>query len=190
MTFYRSILCASVVALSASTAYGLPGEAAAVIRHCGKPTSESVGVNNATDQQQRDLTYNDLILHFAPEEGGWSFTSAWQGHLPATRGELEKSLPCFREAMREVAAAPAPAIDPTIASQSATPSEAAPWTFGIPHFWFIVGLVVLLIVVGFLLPRRRRRLAVSRVPVDRPYRRPSLRSRILRRRRPPPPPLA
>ena len=179
---FRWILIACLAVLTPFSAFALPGEAAAVIRHCGEPHAERFATSEVTNKPQRDLIYNAVILHFEPLEGGWSFTTAWKGHFPMTRGELEKSLPCFRAAMQEVAAAPQPVIDPTIAGQTLATAPMSASTFGIPHLWLIVVLVVATLII-VLLPRRRKE-PVNRIVENRPYRKPSLQSRIWRRRRP------
>lgn len=157
-------LCLLLVALPA---FALPGEDEAVVRHCGKPASERRDLSPVTNQIQRDLFYGDIVLHFQAVEGGWSFTTAWVKHLPMTRTALEQRLPCFRDAMQEVASAPRPALDPTIEAQTyVKPIDGT--TFGIPHFWLIIILGVIL-VLAVAVPSARRKKRV--LPEPRVYHR-------------------
>jgi hypothetical protein len=174
-----AIMTALLIA-GASPLHALPGEANAVIAHCGEPHAEHYGTSPVTNTTQRDLIYNDLTLHFEPLEGGWSFTTAWRGHFPVTRKELEKTLPCFRAAMEQVAAGPQQVVDPTIAAQSQAGTPMSTSTWGIPHLWLIVALIVLTLLILFLLPSRRRPAAIA--PPDRIFRKPNLRGMVFRRK--------
>jgi len=175
--------------LTPVTAFALPGEAAAVIQHCGPPTGENQATSQVTGLMQRDLTYSNVTLHFEPMEGGWSFTSAWSGHLPISRTELEARMPCFRDALQEVAAAPALAIDPTTAGQGLTPGASSS-TFGISFLWLIAGLAIIL-VLFVAMPSKRRRAKRKLTLEERPYRRPIVIGiPFLRRKRPLPKPPA
>ena len=163
-------------------AFALPGELVAVERHCGNPSGESKEISQVTNTMQRTLIYNDLLLHFQPQEGGWSFTTGWHGHFPITRNELENRLPCFRDAMNEVAnSAPKNALiaaDPAIAQQTGTPISAD--AFGIPHFWLIIILVATLIVF-ILVPSaaaRRRKKAAQEAEIERNFRKPDLEAAV------------
>jgi hypothetical protein len=161
---------------SSAFAFAAPGELTAVERHCGPPGAESKETSPVTNQLQRTLIYNNaLYLHFEPVAGGWTFTTAWNGHLPMTRGELEKRLPCFRNAMADAANdAATKAINPTIAAQTASqPANDA--AFGIPHLWLIVALVITLLIFLILPSARQRRLnREARKPVERVYRKPDM----------------
>jgi hypothetical protein len=150
--------------LLATTAFALPGEAVAVIAHCGQPTTESQEVSPVTGLTQRDLTYNNVILHFESMEGGWSFTTAWKGHLPVSRTKLETEMPCFRDAMHEVAARPTKTPDPTIAADHSVPQVGI--HFGPVFLWLIFGLAVIL-VVFLALPTTRRRYTKARPAIAR-----------------------
>jgi len=172
-----------------ATAFASPGELDAVVRHCGPPGAESTETSQVNNQLQRTLIYNKvLLLHFKPVAGGWSFTTAWNNHLPMTRNELEARLPCFRNAMQEAGAAAAPAIDPTIASQTAS-QTVNDTTFGIPHFALLVLLVITLLVLLLLPSARQRQLArrQARKPVEHVYRKPNMDEYIASA--PPPAPL-
>jgi len=155
--------------------YGSPGEMDAVIRLCGNPRGISKGISPVTNTLQRNLMYSDtLILHFQPVKGGWGFTTGWDGHLPVTRQQLEARMPCFRQAMTEAAAAPAPKsnVDPTIADQTAAPAFNNA-NFGIPHLYLIlvlVGIVLLFVLIPTAKQRRRRRLELE----ERNYRKPDV----------------
>ena len=152
----RWLVAAVLLASATVPAHALPGELEAVMRHCGVPHAQNYTTSQVTGRPQRDLIYNaSTLLHFEPEEGGWSFTTAWEGHFPVTRSMLESRLPCFKAAMDEVAAAPAPVIDPTIAEQTANPAPVSQSNFGIDHMWLIIVLVVATALL-VLLPRRRR----------------------------------
>jgi len=156
--------------LTPISAFALPGEAKAVIKHCGQPTGENQATSQVTGLMQRDLTYTNVTLHFEPSEGGWSFTTAWSGHRPLTRSELESRMPCFRDALQEVAAAPQLVIDPTTAGQGQAPGTSSS-TFGVSFLWLIAGLAVILLVF-VAIPSKRRRAKRKLTMEERPYRRP------------------
>lgn len=179
---YRPALlfCALVLA-SAAPLYAAPGELDAVVRHCGVPHAENYTTSQVTNRPQRDLIYNEVTLHFEPEEGGWQFTTAWEGHFPVIRESLEQRLPCFKAALQEAGAAGQPAVDPTIAEQTTTPADFSQTNFGIPHLWLIVCLVLVTSVLLFVLPRRGRRTEAAVMPDQRRYRKPLLRSRFARK---------
>jgi len=160
---------------SCTSAFAAPGELEAVVRHCGPPGAESKETSPVNGQLERTLIYrNVLLLHFQPVTGGWTFTTAWNNHLPMSRQELENRLPCFRNAMQEAATTPNAAIDPTIAGQTASQSSNDA-TFGIPHFALIVFLVVTLLVFILLPSARQRKLAhEAKKPIERVYRKPDL----------------
>jgi hypothetical protein len=168
-------------ALTPITAFALPGEANAVLQHCGQPSAQDQQLSPVTGQMQRSFTYNDVVLRFEPAEGGWSFTNAWNGHRPLSRSALEARMPCFRDAVQQIAAAPAPVIDPTIAAQTTLPTPPAT-AFGIPFLWIIFGLAAVL-AISMALPSTRRRF-VRRGTSQRFFRKPSL-ARFSFRRRPP-----
>jgi hypothetical protein len=132
--------------------FALPSEAAAVLEQCGAPTSQSHGISPLNARDERNLVYGDLTMHFTPMDGSWSFTTAWRSHLPVTRNELARQMPCFARAMQEAAAAPQPVVDPTIAQET---TQVKTVNFGIPYFWWIVVLTIVLLVVG-LWPRKPR----------------------------------
>jgi hypothetical protein len=156
-----TVLAFALTPFSASTAFALPGEAKAVIAHCGQPTTQFQGVSPVTGLTQRDLTYTGTILHFEPMEDGWSFTTAWKGHLPVSRAKLETEMPCFRDAMQEVAARPALIADPTLtADHTAQPTGI---NFGPTFLWIIFGLAVVM-VIFLSIPSRRRRVAQDFMP--------------------------
>jgi len=137
------------------------GDAAAVIRYCGAPSSEHQGVSDVTGKMQRDLSYGGLILHFVPEEDGWSFQSGWYDHLPLTEKMTEARLACFQQAMAaSQAEKPGGAAiyeDPTIRQEAPAPAGNES-TFGIPHLWLILALAVL-VAAFLLLPARKRQQA-------------------------------
>ena len=99
----RFLLLAFV--LTPIAAYALPGDADAVIRRCGKPSTEYMGTSPVTGGVQRELSYNDVTLRFLPMGNGWSFTTGLNGRLPVSRDLVETQMPCFRVALAEVAAA-------------------------------------------------------------------------------------
>jgi len=186
-----SVLLCTLTAftLTPIAAFALPGEATAVIKHCGQPTGENQATSQVTGLMQRDLTYTNVTLHFEPEEGGWSFTTAWAGHLPLSRSELEARMPCFRDALQEVAAAPALVIDPTTAGQGLAPGTSSS-TFGISFLWVIAGLALILLFF-VAIPSNRRRAKRKLTMEERPYRRPIVVGiPFLRRKRPLPKPPA
>lgn len=174
------LIVAATLVFSTLPALAVPGEASAVIQRCGTPLADTQGISPVSNTHQRNLTYpNDLILHFEPLLGGWSFTTAWHSHLPMTRSELEEKLPCFREAMADAAAAPQPEMDPTIAADQASVRHVDMFTFGVPHFWLIVLLSVALVIL-IALPSKRpeprrvdertyRRPAILGVPAPKPH---------------------
>ena len=151
------------------------------MRHCGVPHAQNYTTSQVTGRPQRDLIYNDsTLLHFEPEEGGWSFTTAWEGHLPVTRATLDQRLPCFHDAMAEVAAKPAQVIDPTIAAQTAEATPMSQSNFGIDHLW-LIGVLILITALLLFLPRRPRKTDSAAIPDVRRYRKPLLRGRFTRR---------
>lgn len=168
MRFRAPILLLLLLCTPSFCAFALPGESAAVLEQCGAPTSQNRDVSPVNARDELNLQYGDLILHFTPMDGSWSFTSAWRNHLPVTRNELERQMPCFQRAMQAAANAPLPAVDPTIARETATVKTA---DFGIPYFWLIVVLTIALLIVG-LWPRKLP--ANERVLVERPVRRPAV----------------
>jgi len=156
-------LAPALLALTLATpAFALPGEAAAVLQHCGAPKAEEQMTSPVTNRLERNLYYgNDTIMHFQPSENGWSFTTGWMGHIPVTRDMLAARMPCFRDAMQQAATAPLPYVDPSVAVQtSLQPVDEA--TFGIAHFWLIAGLALLLLVLVLVIPSARRKSSYSR----------------------------
>jgi hypothetical protein len=162
---------------SSASAFAAPGELNSVVLHCGPPGAESRETSQITGEQQRTLIYdNSLYLHFQPVATGWSFTTAWKGHLPMTRGEIENHMPCFRQAMQEAAAAVPvePGIDPALAAQSVPPRNNNN-SFGVPHLPLIVFLIITLLVFLIVPSARARRLARQQTkPVEHIYRKPNL----------------
>jgi len=157
------------LALTPLSAFALPGEAGSVIVHCGRPASDQEDISPVTGLTQRNLTYNNIILHFQPMQNGWSFTTAWRGHLPLTRNETEAAMPCFRDAVTQVATAPRSVIDPTIAADEATLPRGI--HFGPAFLWLLLALGIIL-VIFLAMPRTRRR-ARRFLPMEsRPFRRP------------------
>ena len=153
--------------------FASPGEMDAVIRLCGKPKGISKGISPVTNTLQRNLIYSDtLILHFQPIQGGWGFTTGWDGHVPVTRDQLSTPMPCFRQALAEAASAPIqkPNTDPTIADQTAT----VPFNnsnFGIPHLYLIfilAGVVLLCILIPTAKQRKRRKANLENRVIRKP----------------------
>ena len=169
-TAFSALLLAAAVSCPA---FALPGEASAVIAHCGQPTAENRDTSPVTGHLQRDLYYGDTILHFEPMEGGWSFTTAWSGHLPVSRAGMEHKMPCFRDAMNEAASFPQRAEDPTIAQQTVQSPVISSNGFGVPFLWVVLALVVVLIIL-VALPTARRRAQRAPLLEQRPYRKPDL----------------
>jgi len=159
------------LALTPLSAFALPGEARSVIIHCGQPTSDQEDISPVTGLTQRNLTYNNIILHFQPMQNGWSFTTAWRGHLPLTRNETEAAMPCFRDAVTQVAAAPQPVIDPTIAADEATLPLGI--HFGPAFLWLLLALGIIL-VIFLAIPRNRQRRRKFLPMESRPFRRPQV----------------
>jgi hypothetical protein len=180
----RFLLLLALLASSVS-AFADTSELDAVERHCGAPGAESKETSNTNGQLQRTLIYKGVLyLHFEPAPGGWGFTTAWNNHLPMTRAELERRLPCFRNAMQE-ADSTASSVDPTIASQTAA-NATNDATFGIPHFALIVFLTVTLLVFLILPSARQRQLEREKSkPIEHIYRKPNMEEYIL----PPTPPV-
>lgn len=172
---FRSFLLTLALLGASASAFAAPGDLEAVERHCGPPNAESNGTSEVTYQLERTLIYNNgLYLNFQPVAGGWSFTSAWKGNLPITRGQVGARLSCFRDAMQDAATAAQATteIDPTIAGQTIHPIDAS---FGIPHLWLIVALVITLLLFLILPSARQRKLARQQSkPIERIYRMPNL----------------
>jgi len=168
------LLLSLALLVSSVIAFASTSELDAVERHCGPPGAESHETSPINGQLERTLIYNNvLLLHFAPAAGGWSFTTAWNKHLPMTRTEVENRMPCFRDAMQEAATSPS-TVDPTIARQT-NPQVFNNATFGIPHFTLIVVLTVTLLVFLILPSARQRKLErEKRKPVEHLYHKPNM----------------
>ncbi len=173
----RSLLMAFVLAPIA--AYALPGDADAVLRHCGKPTAEYIGTSPVTGGVQRELSYNDVTLRFLPMGSGWSFTTALNGRLPVSRDLVEAQMPCFRVALAEVAAAGVEAASGLQTGTLATGKVGS----GVAFVWLLFGLGGVL-VVFLVLPATRRRVQkpVTMPMESRPYRKPQVVGVPFRRR--------
>jgi hypothetical protein len=156
------VLASALTTLATLPALALPGEAAAVIAHCGQPARDFQDVSPVTSQPERNLVYADTILRFQPMAADWSFLSAWRGHLPETRAALEKRMSCFGDALQQVAAAPKAIPDPTIAADK-VPQPVPMTGFGIPFLWLIFILGAILIV--FLARPYSRRTSTRTLPV-------------------------
>lgn len=179
----RLLLALAVLSLASAPAFALPGDYAAVIARCGEPPHEATGTSPVTLDQQRSLIYNDVILHFEPQGGGWGFTTGWANHLPIFRGEVESRMPCFRQAMLDSAAAAQTAgiaTDPTIAAEQPKPAF-NPEDFGIPHFWMMAVLVLITILVVSMPSRRERSRKEALLNEPRPYRKPQILLKARRR---------
>jgi hypothetical protein len=167
------------VLFSPLSAFALPGDAAAVLSHCGAPTSDYQTTSPVTGKAERNITYGDTILHFEPSEGGWSFMSAWKGHLPQSRDKVMARMPCFSDALEESAAKPVAVADPTIAQDK----DVAPIgiQFGTLFLWLIFAMIAVIIIFA-LMPYSRRR-QVKTLPIQ-PRRRPNVTGAPFRPRRP------
>ena len=145
---------AILLAAFALPAFASPTDDESVIRHCGHPLSDQRGNSQVTGEYQRNLFYpNDVIIHFAPVDGGWTLTGAWLKHVAVTREGLASNLSCVRVALEEAAKAPKPEIDPTIAQQTTQPRTSSNM-FGIPFLWLILALIVAVLIFA-VLPSRR-----------------------------------
>ena len=173
----RFLLLAFV--LAPITAYALPGDADAVIRHCGKPTAEYMGTSPVTGGVQRELSYNEVTLRFLPMGSGWSFTTALNGRLPVSRDLVEAQMPCLRDALAEVAAAGVEATPGLQAGNEATGKAGS----GVPFVWLLFGLGGVL-VVFLVVPATKRKVqkSVSMPIASRPYRKPQVVGVPFRRR--------
>jgi hypothetical protein len=165
--------------LAPMAAYALPGDADAVIRHCGRPSTEDMGTSPVTGGVQRELSYNELTLRFLPMGSGWSFATALNGQVPVSQGSVEAQLPCFRVALAEVATAGVDAI-PTLRAGTETMGKTG---YGVPFMWLLFGVGGIL-VVFLVLPTTRRRVQkqVSMPMETRPYRKPQVVGVPFRRR--------
>ncbi len=163
------------VALSTGMVRAQWDEAAAVERHCGQPQAEHEGMSQVTNRLQRDLRYGDATLHFVPDGQGWTFTTAWRGHLPVMRSNLEESMPCFGDAVKEVAVRPVALEDPTIAQQ-VTPAVRLV-NADIARMVVIVLLVIMVLGLAFW-PRKVAILAAHPAPMR--TRKPRSRARLPR----------
>jgi len=169
---FKAVTALFLAVVFSSPAFALPGEAAAVVAHCGQPTAENRDTSPITGHLQRDLYYADTIMHFEPMAGGWSFTTAWEGHLPISRAGLERQMPCFRDAMNEATDTRQLTGDPTYAQQSLQSSVVSSNGFGVPFLWLVLALVVVLVILLALPSGRKANQPVFRE--ERPYRKPDL----------------
>jgi hypothetical protein len=163
----------ALLAFSPLQSFALPGEANAVIKHCGTPSGDWKATSEVTGTIQRNLTYGNTILRFNAATGGWSYASAWHNDHPESLKTVEAALPCVGDALREVAKNPTAMVDPTLAVDH---SMAGPQglQFGKPFLWIMaaIGLVILL---SLSLPAARRRVVARPTVGDRPFRRPIVR---------------
>jgi len=166
---FLAILLLSATALPA---LALPGEAAAVMAHCGAPNADTQSTSQVNNLPMRTLTYGHMRLNFEQIGSGWSFTTGWNNHIPENMNEVAKHMPCFSAAMNQVAAAAdRSGADPTIVAQTTIPTLNRA-TFGIANLWLILFIAGAIAVFGILIPRARKMV-----------RRPKLQDRILRRPR-------
>lgn len=168
------------IALSLPAA-AAPGDADTVIRHCGQPSGEGIANSVVTERLQRDLIYGPMRLHFIPDGAGWSFSTAWSGHLPVSRAQTEARMPCVRQALAESEAAqPLASADPTIAMEVPSTATISANTWGIPRLPLLFLLVLMVIALALIPWGRKHRRPRPRVPSLR--RRPGIPSWIVRRR--------
>jgi hypothetical protein len=167
-----ALLAFAIFLLSPLQSFAAPGEASAIIQTCGAPSSDWQSVSEVTGKLQRSLVYGNTILRFDLFTGGWSYASAWRGHLPVSLSTVEAALPCVRQALNVVAKSPATVADPTmIADHRGLQNMGI--QFGRPFLWLIAVLAAVLI-VSLAVPATRRR-TVRRPPLEaRPYRRPKV----------------
>jgi hypothetical protein len=166
-----------------STAFALPGEASAVLAHCGSPASDYQSTSQVTEQVERNLTYGNVILHFERSGGGWSYLSAWDGHTPISKQHVSSLMPCFSDALEEVAANPATVADPTLAADQATPTPGIKFNRA---FLILIFVLAAILIVTVALPATRRR-RVGRLPIQvRTYRKPRATGFRFRKNKPAP----
>ncbi|SEG17475.1 hypothetical protein SAMN05421819_2061 [Bryocella elongata] len=77
------------------------GDAAAVIQHCGPPSSDSSTYDPTTRRMQRVLLYDHagMLLRFQPAGASWSFTSGTLDGQVASLHTLESAFQCMRDGM-------------------------------------------------------------------------------------------
>jgi hypothetical protein len=179
VTLARTLLLFLGLLTASTPSFASPGDASAVLAHCGTPQSDTTATSEVDDLPQRTLTYDHTRLNFQQLQGvsgaGWSFTSGWVGPLPMSAREIANRMPCFRDALDEASARyqnRLSHVDPSIAARAGTIIGQPHGAFGINHLWLIVFLIGIIAIFALAIPRRRRR--VTHNPVVRPYRRPDL----------------
>ncbi len=166
-------------------AMALPVRARDVLRHCGQPTAESIRVSEVTGAVERNLWYGDTILHFEAIEGDWEFSSAWKGHLPISGRALATSMPCLHRAMAAAAAVPT-GLNFAKLDRESRPEEISRG-LGVPFFWLIAVLTVVLlfVVLDPLFSSETRNVPAPLPEIERAFRRPTVTWPVIDRRRTP-----
>jgi hypothetical protein len=177
----RGLLLASAFLPVAASA--LPVRASDVLRHCGQPTAEGIRISEVTGGMERELWYGDNILHFEATEGDWEFSSAWKGHLPISGRALATGMPCLREAIDEAAAVPT-GLNFAKLDHESRPEELSRG-LGIPFFWLIAGLTVVLlfVVLDPLISPETREKSAPLPEIERAFRRPVVSWPVIDRRK-------
>jgi hypothetical protein len=165
--------------LAVAPAFASPGDMAGVLAHCGAPDADISSTSEVNSLPERSLTYGGVRLNFQQLQGdvagGWSFTTAWAGHFPLTKGDVSQRMPCFRDGIEEAQIRNQNVLthaDPGIVDQSAAQTQPH-GAFGIAHWWLIIFLIGVLAIFAVALPRHRRMVKGPEL-ADRPFRRPRL----------------
>jgi hypothetical protein len=163
VSFFLSVLPVS--------AFALAGDAAAILAHCGPPSSDQV-IHQDTPQMERVIAYSDIELVFASSNNDWSFTHATRASMPLPQDALFASMHCVSDALEEISAAP-PQLEATVNQPSA---ETASASAAREKVFVAVAIVVLLGVLFFAIrPYTRSEVArpATTVAPRAPQRRPS-----------------
>jgi len=79
------------------------GDAASVLQHCGTPLSDGLTALDATDGQQRIISYPTARLYFEHDGAGWSFLFSNQGrNTNLNRVQTGGLMPCVQRAKHSV----------------------------------------------------------------------------------------
>jgi hypothetical protein len=149
--------CAAMVFAASSPAATLPvvGDIAAVLRRCGNPSSDTVAYDPSSRRMERILRYNytGLTLRFQPAGRSWSFTSGTLDGQVASLHRLASSSHCLRDSLTSQSL---PVIPATAQATAVPPPPAVGLQLSTMRSRELLGLGVLCLVAGMLVPVPRR----------------------------------
>jgi hypothetical protein len=103
------------------------GDAASVLQHCGTPLSDGLTALDATDGQQRIISYPTARLYFEHDGAGWSFLFSNQGrNTNLNRVQTGALMPCVTRAKRSIKGFGTRESSPMAGIAVATPVAVAP----------------------------------------------------------------